>query len=352
MPIDEHYWREVVRGDREGPAVEVLRGALRGLSVPYAAAMRLRRGLFARRLPRVHDAGGPGIAVGNITVGGTGKTPLVAWIAAHLKARGRRPAVLTRGYKAVGGVSDEAALLQHSTGVPVVVDRDRVAGAAAAVADGADVLVMDDGFQHLRLRRDLNLVTLDALCPFGYDAVVPAGLLREPLAALRDADAFVLTRCDQVDGRAVEVIRERLGAMGCDRPVLTSAMRPVAVEALDGRSEPPAALADRAVWAFCGLGHPEAFFAMVEPRVRRLLGRTAFNDHHAYSDEDLRRLQRDAHHAGADILLTTGKDAVKLAPPAAGVPLRWLRIDVDLGDDSTVLADLIAGALAGDRPDE
>ncbi|MFW6154156.1 MAG: tetraacyldisaccharide 4'-kinase [Planctomycetota bacterium] len=348
MPLDERYWRAVVRGDREGLAADLLRGALRGLSVPYGAAMTLRRALFARRFRPARDAGVPVIAVGNITVGGTGKTPLVGWIAAHLKGLGRRPAILTRGYKAVGGVSDEATLLQRATGVPVVVNPDRVAGAAMAVADGADVLIMDDGFQHLRLRRDLNLVTLDALCPFGYDAVVPRGLLREPLAALRDADAFIITRCDQVGGCAVGAIRDRLEALGCDQPVLTSAMRPVGVETLDGRSEPLEGLADRGVWAFCGLGHPEAFFAMVEPLVRRVLGREVFNDHHAYSEEEIRLLQRDAYRAGADILLTTGKDAVKLAPPGAGVPLRWLRIDVDLGDDSTALGDLIAGAVTGD----
>ncbi|NLF32462.1 MAG: tetraacyldisaccharide 4'-kinase [Planctomycetes bacterium] len=347
MPIDEHYWRDVIRGEREGRTADLLRGALRGLSVPYGAAMTVRRKLFAHRWPRPRAAGVPVISVGNITVGGTGKTPLVGWIASHLAGLGRRPAILTRGYRAVDGVSDEAAVLRQATGVPVVVDPSRVRGAATAVAGGADVLVMDDGFQHLWLGRDLNLVTLDALCPFGYDAVVPRGLLREPLAALRDADAFILTRCDLVESAALRAIGERLAALGCDQPVLTSAMRPVAVESLDGRSEPLASLADRGVWAFCGLGHPEAFFRMVQPLVRRVLGREVFNDHHAYSEEDMRLLQRDAHRAGADILLTTGKDAVKLTPPAAGVPLRWLRIDVELGDDNAVLAGLIAGTLAG-----
>ncbi|MCY2924491.1 MAG: tetraacyldisaccharide 4'-kinase, partial [Planctomycetota bacterium] len=150
---------ESTSGDVLGKAVHAMADVL---GAPYAGAVRLRRWAYRKGLLHSHKAGVPVVCVGNLTAGGTGKTPMVAWVVKHLREQGRRPAILTRGYKAHRGISDEAELLKAVTGADVVVQADRVAGAAGAIAAGADVCVMDDGYQHLRLRRDFSIVLLDA----------------------------------------------------------------------------------------------------------------------------------------------------------------------------------------------
>ncbi len=273
------------------------------------------------------------ISVGNITTGGTGKTPLVAWIVNFLKLRGSevKPAILTRGYRAEGGQSDEATLLERLTGVPVIVNADRVAGAAAAVAAGANVLVMDDGFQHRRLKRDLDIVTIDATCPFGFEKVLPRGLLREPLSALKDCQVIVITRCDQVSGAALADIKNRLSRLAPTAIIAESVVKPVSISGADGKCEPASSLAGKKIWAFCGLGNPEAFYRTLSDLRAQLVGQTTFNDHHAYSAADLHFLTQQAQSAGADLVITTSKDAVKLAGLGNELvqKIHWLQIDVE-----------------------
>jgi len=210
-----------------------------------------------------------------------------------------------------------------------VVNPDRVAGARSAVAAGADVLVMDDGFQHMRLRRDLDIVTIDATCPFGYGAVLPRGLLREPIEALDDADAIVLTRCDQVDEAALAAVRQRLATLAPRAVVAESVMAPMALRGFDGSEAPPGSLAGEAVWAFCGVGNPEAFYATLETLGARLVGRSSFNDHHAYDDRDIARLIDSARAAGA-ALITTAKDAVRLEGFAEAKTKGIRRLQIEL----------------------
>jgi tetraacyldisaccharide 4'-kinase len=184
----------------------------------YSLVVRLRNFLYSKRRLKIHTADVPVISVGNITTGGTGKTPLVIWLCntiyqkSKIKNQKCGVAILTRGYKTRGtrdegpfdfaqgrrGTTDELAILAESCPqAKVIVNPDRAAAARRAVGFCAKVLVMDDGFQHRRLRRDLDIVTIDATCPFGYGRLLPAGLLREPVASLRRADAAVVTRCDQ-----------------------------------------------------------------------------------------------------------------------------------------------------------
>ena len=177
--------REIMSGRRRGAGASLLRAALATVAGPYAGTMWLRRWMYRRALLPSRRAKVPVICIGNITTGGTGKTPMVAWVVGRLKAAGCNPAILTRGYRPAAGQSDEAELLKHLCDAPVVINGDRPAGAAQAVAGGADVLVMDDGFQHRRLRRDMDVVLIDATNPFGYGHCLPRGLLREGPSALR-----------------------------------------------------------------------------------------------------------------------------------------------------------------------
>ncbi len=208
-------FREIVSGRRRGPVAAVLRGAL-GLAEPcYAAAVRWRNRRYDRGAATVHRVGVPVLSVGNLTLGGTGKTPMVRWLAQWFHNRGARVAVVSRGYGAkVGNANDEALELRRLLpDVPHLENPDRVAAAREAVATlGCQAILLDDGFQHRRIARDLDIVLLDALAPFGFGHVFPRGTLREPLAGLRRADAVVLSRADLLDSSEREEIWQTVRA--------------------------------------------------------------------------------------------------------------------------------------------
>jgi len=307
------------------------------LGAPYAGVMRLRRWAYHRGVLRSASAGVPVISVGNLTMGGTGKTPMVAWVVQRLKEAGRTPAILIRGYKAVAGRSDEAELLKSLTGVEVVVNPDRIAGAATAVAGGADVLVMDDGFQHMRLRRDLNIVLIDATRPFGGGSCLPCGRLREGFSALRDADSIVLTRSDRVEEVAMQSLRSRLGKLAPKASLHTARHRPTRWIDETGAEHSPDALAGRKVLAFCGIGNPGAFRATVEELGADCAGFRDLGDHVAYDAGRLAAICQSADDVGADLLVTTEKDYVKLEGMTLERPVWRLAVEMDITDGRDAL---------------
>jgi tetraacyldisaccharide 4'-kinase len=337
--IEDGRARAIMSGRRGGAAASCIRAATFVASKPYVLVMRLRRWGYRRGVLASHDAPVPVISVGNLTTGGTGKTPMVAWIARHLAASGRKPAIVMRGYRASKTdpgsepKSDEAELLASLTGAPVIIEPDRVAGAARAAEGGADVVVLDDGFQHRRLRRKLDIVLIDAAEPFGFGHCLPRGMLREPLAAMIDADAVVITHADEVTPQRLADLRSKLAAL-C-KPSVTlaeAAHKPVAVIDDAGRSHPPAILDGKAVAAFCGLGSPEHFFASLARLGANVVAATALDDHAAYSPALLARLAEQARAAAAEIMVTTRKDHIRLAHLAAppGPPIWQLEIEMDV----------------------
>jgi tetraacyldisaccharide 4'-kinase len=261
----------------------------------------------ARRLPH------PVLSIGNLTFGGTGKTPFVIHACHALLQRGRKPAILSRGYGSSGPEeNDEARVIRaHLPDVPHAQDPDRHA-AGQGLADRADRFVLDDGFQHLPLHRDQDLVLVDATAPFGGGRCPPAGRLREPLSALARASFVVITRADLVDrdglGATMRTIRERTTA-----PIATGAFRPACEEDLSGKE----------VCVACGIGNPHAFLLTVEGMGGYIRAHRRFRDHHAYTVRDAEALSR----AGLPVVVTE-KDAVKLAPIWPGaVPLHVVRIE-------------------------
>lgn len=299
------------------------------LSLLYSAVVRLRTwaydaGLLPRkRLPL------PVISVGNITVGGTGKTPAVIEIAAYLRSQGKAPVVLSRGYGRTDGGSvrivsdsgtvrataetagDEPFLIaSRLPGVSVVVGPDRYAAGMTALRQlNPDVAVLDDGFQHLRLHRDLNILLLDATAPFGNGRVAPAGILREPVEAVRRADIIVLTRADQVADRA-ELLRT-IGALTA-APVFFSRHVPVGLVSVpDGAVLPLSRMEGRPVVAFSGIARPEAFLTALRGLNVNVREHVEFTDHHRYSRADMDALSGKARAAGVATIITTEKDAVK-----------------------------------------
>ncbi len=312
------------------------------LASPYASLVRLRRWAYRRGIRKSHPAGVPVICVGNITVGGTGKTPMVAWAVGRLKEAGRKPAILTRGYKAIDGKSDEAELLRQSTGVPVIINPDRVAGAQKAIAGGADVLVMDDGFQHMRLRRDLDIVLIDATRPFGGGACLPIGRLREPLTALSDADAIVITRSDAVTPEQLQDLRNRLVRFAPDASIHTAIHKPVKIIDEKGDELPPDALSGRKVCAFAGLGNPDAFFATLTDIGARIAEKVSFSDHAAYDSAAIERVSNA--NAEAEVLVTTEKDYVKLAEFSLERPVWRLVVEMRITEGEQTLVEMILKA--------
>ncbi|MEN6338094.1 MAG: tetraacyldisaccharide 4'-kinase [Phycisphaerales bacterium] len=343
---------KIISGRRRDAGARVTRALLRAGSFGYRLAVSLRNGLYNHHLLRAHRAGAPVLCIGNLTTGGTGKTPLVVWLCHRVRATQLRCAILTRGYRTQKGeLSDEPALLaDQCPDVPVVVNPDRVAGAAEAIGrHGADVLVMDDGFQHRRLSRDLDILAIDATNPFGYDRVLPAGLLREPVGGLKRAHAAVLTRCDQVPDDVLSRIEGKIRRINRNLVIARSIHAPIAVCTASGAEVPLDQMKGKRVFAFCGIGNPQAFFRTSSRLGALVVGSAAFDDHYRYTPEDLKAVQDQARSLQAALVLTTQKDWTKIVQaglPQQGPPLAYLAIDLQItaGEESlTTLIDRILG---------
>jgi len=351
--LDQPLYRKLISGQVAPLAGIPLRLLLGVLSWPYGLIVRLRNGLYSRRWLSVHRARVPVLCVGNLTAGGTGKTPLVAWLAHLLTEKGLRVAILTRGYKTQKGtLSDEPAELASACpGAAVIVNPDRVAGAAEAVrSHGAQVLLMDDGFQHRRLARDLDIITIDATAPFGYGRLLPAGLLREPVSGLARAHAAVITRSDQVPDEQLCQIEQRIGQINPQLPVARTIHAPVAVRHVDGSETGLEALEGRRVFAFCGLGNPTAFFRTVKACGSILVGSQAFNDHHTYTTRCLAEIYEKSTSHEAQLVLTTSKDWGKIAPLIPSqppLPMACLAIELQFQAARAQLTSLIERVVGG-----
>jgi tetraacyldisaccharide 4'-kinase len=331
----EEWWLALVRGERRGPLAVLARGGLRLASWPYGLAVRTRNALFTRGWKAARRAPVPVVSVGNLTLGGTGKTPCVEYVAGFYRDLGTRVAVLSRGYGSETGRNDEAMVLEENLpDVPHLQGRDRVALAATAAEElEAELVVLDDGFQHRRLHRDLDVVLIDATRPPTRDYLFPRGTLREPAGGLRRAGAIVLTRCDQVAADEVGAVRDWLGRRVPGKPVATTEHRPT--ELIGGEvPEPPESLGGKVIGAFCGIGNPAAFRRTLEGLGAAVADFRTFPDHHPYTRADVDDLAgwADLLPAGAAVV-TTQKDWVKLrVPDLGGRPLRALRVGLAFRD--------------------
>ena len=365
MSFDD-YLRRVMSGTEPGARAASLRAALAAAEPFYASAAVLRNWMYDRRWLAVRALPRPVVSVGNLTAGGTGKTPVVRWLASKLRDEGRRVAVLSRGYRAAGGagaLGDEQVMLDrllNGTGgahdAPRVVIRahpDRVAAADAALRDcpGLDVFLLDDGFQHRRVARDLDVVLINAAEPFGHGHVLPRGLLREPLSGLARAGAVVLTHANRVTDEERARVEGEVRRRRPNAPIYRAVHEPVALREGDAGELPLEDLRTRRAFAFSGLGSPGAFEREVQERCASYAGHHRFPDHHAYTPQDLARVQLAAREAGADVLVTTEKDWVKLAAlhGEAGNTLPVWRLDVAarfLGEDEQRLTAQVREAIS------
>jgi tetraacyldisaccharide 4'-kinase len=341
LAIDTQSFHALIRGEQQGCVPGLARGILGVASLAFGAGAGLRRFAYDVGALRAHRAGVPVVSVGNLTAGGTGKTPLVIHLARELLARGEAVAVLARGYGAErdGELNDELRQIQADVpDVKLFPGRDRVARAGEAVAAGATVLLLDDGFQHRRLARDVDIVVLDATEPWGAPPhrLLPRGLLREPARAVVRADLVVLSRAELASRARLEELEAELRAVGFDGPVLRMSVVPSQLEALavaEGEEAPgsePRALSGKGVIAACGIGNPKAFGATLAFQGARMSQLVALPDHYAYTEADVVHLEGLAAERAVGTVVVTAKDAVKLRPLLGGSrAVTWVSLGVE-----------------------
>jgi tetraacyldisaccharide 4'-kinase len=306
------------------------RAGLRLAAFPYSAAVRVRNLLFHRGWLHSTKMAVPVVSVGNLTVGGTGKTPCVEYVARFYRALDWRVAILSRGYGSAAGRNDEALVLEENLpDVPHLQGADRVQLAQTALEElESEILLLDDGFQHRRLRRDLDIVLIDATVPWGYGYLLPRGLLREPPSSLRRASVIALSHGDQVEADERRRLKEQIQAIAPGIDVIEARHRPLELVNSDRTTAELEMLRNKPIAGFCGLGNPEAFRRTLADLGANIAAFRAYPDHHAYSRADVDELDAWGRNLPRDtVLVTTQKDLVKLRIAAlGGCPLWSLRI--------------------------
>ncbi len=319
------------------------------LSLVYGGAAHLRARAYQTGILRQRRLDGVVISVGNLTVGGTAKTPMVLWIAQRLLAEGKRVGILTRGYKgeSVAGTSpgasptsadgestsDEVRLLKARLGEQVAfgVGADRFANGQRVAKQGVNWFVLDDGFQHLQLARDVDIVLIDATNPFGGGKLLPAGRLREPRGALARADIVVITRSERSPAIEAAVRRDS------DAPIFYARPRLDAVRVWRGEfpGEEDADARSKRLFAFCGIGNPGAFVSDLRQWGFEVVGHRFFPDHHRFTAQDAAEIESEARAAGADGVICTEKDILNLGGASwSSFEVRYCSISMQIDNGS------------------
>lgn len=342
------YSEKIIREESQG----IFSPFLYLASFLYGLVQRLRALLYENGFIRVEKVERRIISVGNITVGGTGKTPAVIAIAESAKKRGLNAAILTRGYrgkaKGISPVSDGSEILlgcieagdepyliaRKLRGIPVIKGSDRYLSSLYAMKRfGTDFFILDDGYQHLKFHRDKNILLIDATNPFGNGQLIPRGILREPLISIRRADIIVLTKSDLSEDK--KWILEVIKRFNPEAPVFFSYYNPLDLIGLAGESMPLDAIRDRKVFIFSGLASHSYFRALLDRYCSNIIGELTYPDHFYYSTKDIVRIKEAARGLGADITVTTEKDLIKISPEEGmrgGNPFWAFRIEFIIED--------------------
>ncbi len=340
----------LVRGDTRGPAAWAGRAALWWARLPYGAGVWVRNRLFDAGWRKAVRVPVPVVSVGNLTLGGTGKTPCVEYVASFYRELDVPAAILSRGYGAEDGWNDEAMVLEENLpDVPHLQGANRVELAMTAIHELQPiVLVLDDGFQHRRLARDLDIVLIDATRPLSREYLFPRGLLREPVSSLKRADVIVLTRCDQIDASELAKQQTWLRSRFPDKLLATAIHAPQQLIGLTSRTA-ATRLAGQTVGAFCGLGNPEAFRRTLLDGGATVADFRTFPDHHPYTREDVASLTQWANTLPREAwIITTQKDFVKLrVADLAGRKLWALRIGLQFREGEAELQAKLSAVIEG-----
>ena len=321
--VNESWFRDLVSSKTNGVAASCARAALCVASVGYRFAIVLRNGLFDLGWKPAHRSTVSVISIGNLTAGGTGKTPIVALVCHLLLQADQCPGIVSRGYRSVDGDANDEKLVLNilCPDTPHEQNPDRVAAARflTSASDGGSgkrvtAIVMDDGFQHRRLQRDLDIVLIDATNPFGYEHLLPRGLLREPLSALNRADVVIITRSDLASETALAKIEDAVVAAApklADR-ILRVVFQPTSLRRRNGSLMQLSEATASKVHLMAGIGNPEAFQTTAVRAGMHVTGTSWFPDHHHYSNADIDQVLQQAAAPNGALVVTTLKDLVKL----------------------------------------
>ena len=353
--FDANYFRAVVSGRQRGVRASILRAGLSVAEPFYRLGVRWRNRQFDNGSREIHRVNVPVISVGNLTVGGTGKTPMVEWLARWFRERGVRVALVSRGYGAEAGArNDEALELEEKLpDVPHLQNPNRVEAAQTAIEElETQLIVLDDAFQHRRIHRDLNIVLIDALEPFGYGHLLPRGLLREPVANLKRADVIALSRSDAVDQATREAIRSQAMKHAPQAAWLEVTHRPQSLLSAAGEERGIDSLKGQRVAAFCGIGNPAGFRHTLGELGADVVELREFPDHHAYQRGDIDGLSAWARNLRVAAVICTHKDLVKVGIQRMGdCPLFALRIGLDISQGLSGINALLEAIANGIRCD-
>ncbi len=315
------YVYSLMTDRRAGCFAAVLKGGLFLLSLIYRFLLIARAGMYACNILPVYRSSQKVISVGNVVMGGVGKTPLVAFLARGIVVRGARPVVITRGYMPRRGAeSDEVRMLQEMfPGLEVYAGADRVSSIKKAERMGGQaVCILDDGFQHWRVARDLNIVVVDAAFPFGNHCLLPRGVLREPLASLSRADIIVISRVD-AQGAQAQQVRNTCLKWNPAALIVEAVQRPSGITNLvSGEKRADFSLIQTDVGMLCAIGSPEHFRSSLERLGAVVKKDIAFRDHHLYTKEEIGAIVKECRSLALRTIVTTHKDAVKLRPLFCG----------------------------------
>ena len=343
-----NWYERVISGEKKTFLASFVLAVFTLLSLAYLALYLLRVLAYKLRLRRVRILPKKVVSVGNLTVGGTGKTPFIELLSRMIKERNYKPVILSRGYAAKDGAnSDELLVLRENLPkVPHYTAPSRYQAGLEALSketeNTPDVFLLDDGFQHWQLKRDLDIVLVDALNPFGYGRLTPRGMLREPMGALSRADMFVITRGDQVQPEIIEVLKESLQKFNPEAPLAVSHHEVRSLREVGTRKKREiSSLKDVKVLGFCGIGNPRAFHGLLVHLGAQVAAFHAFRDHFHYNAEILRLISQEAMLLGCTALVTTQKDAVKLRDFQIEPPILELIIGVEITEGR----DEVAGKL-------
>lgn len=373
----EKYLIEVVSGKKSGPAASLTLVGLSFLEGIYLLLLRTRYFLYNLNIVKSGSLDCQVVSVGNITAGGTGKTPVVRFLAEALYKKGKRVVIVSRGYGAdnqeplivsegrgplvdVKTAGDEAYMLSRLLPqIPLVIGKDRLeAGRLVVNKFQPEIILLDDGFQHWRLERDLDIVVIDALNPFGFNRLLPRGFLREPLTALKRAGVFIISRADYLSPERMKEIRRTLQFYNQEAIILTSSYCPSYLRllqtgggAINLTPESNDCLAQKTkfleleeikgkrVLAFSGIGNPDSFVKSLEGIGARVVEVVNYPDHYRYNEEDFKRLSNRVQSGGIDYVVTTEKDAVKFTSAMLQhlTEILVLGIELKLSDESELL---------------
>lgn len=353
----EALFKAVISGKTKGGMADVMRTGLRGLSTVYETIVEKRNKIY-NNPANVYNPSIPVVSVGNITVGGTGKTPMVRYVCQCLEQLHKKAAVLSRGYKADNNKTnivvsrwgtvevssfvsgDEAWLLAKTlprTSVVIGVKRS-ISAQIAEKELGADILVLDDGFQHRSLHRDFDVVLIDATNPFGYDHVLPRGLLREPLKNLQRADYILFTKVNQTTAEEFESVKARVKELVPYTPVGATIHKNIGIQCIkewakNGPLEALQAYKEKKLLAVSGIGQPESFKASLGHMGYTVEHMLIYGDHYDYKEKDIVHIWQTCFAKGLDGIITTEKDAVKLwqlqATKDLNIPIYVLVIGIE-----------------------